>query len=161
MAVMMQQDLAKIGIRLNVVTLDFPSLIERISHSFNYEACLLGLVNNELDPNAQMNVWLSSASNHQWNPEQKVPATAWEAEIDQLMHAQASTSNAKKRKHDFDRLQEIVYEQTPFLYLINRDTLIGISNAVHNAKPSVLRPQTYWNIDEMWLQGRPQVASSH
>ena len=161
MAVMMQQDLAKIGIRLNVVTLDFPSLIERISHSFNYEACLLGLVNNELDPNAQMNVWLSSASNHQWNPEQKVPATAWEAEIDKLMHAQASTSNAKKRKHDFDRLQEIVYEQTPFLYLINRDTLIGISNAVHNAEPSVLRPQTYWNIDEMWLQGRPQVASSH
>jgi peptide/nickel transport system substrate-binding protein len=161
MAVMMQQDLAKIGIRLNVVTLDFPSLIERISHSFNYEACLLGLVNNELDPNAQMNVWLSSASNHQWNPEQKVPATAWEAEIDKLMHAQASTSNAKKRKHDFDRLQEIVYEQTPFLYLISRDTLIGISNAVHNAEPSVLRPQTYWNIDEMWLQGRPQVASSH
>src|SRR6266481_2676350 len=61
-------DLARIGIRLNIVTLDFPSLIERIARSFDYEACLLGLVNDDLDPNSQMNVWLSSAENHQWNP---------------------------------------------------------------------------------------------
>ena len=37
---------------------------------------MLGLVNNDLDPNTQMNVWLSSAENHQWNPAQKTPATA-------------------------------------------------------------------------------------
>jgi peptide/nickel transport system substrate-binding protein len=57
MTTMIQDDLKKIGIRLNIVTLDFPSLIERISRNFNYEACLLGLVNVDLDPNAQMNVW--------------------------------------------------------------------------------------------------------
>src|SRR5207245_2260623 len=59
MATMIQQDLAGIGIKLNIVTLDFPSLIERITRSFNYEACLLGLVNNDLDPDSQMNIWLS------------------------------------------------------------------------------------------------------
>lgn len=48
--------------KVNVVTHDFPSLIERITDKFNHEAALLGLVNPELDPNAQMNVWLSSAS---------------------------------------------------------------------------------------------------
>ena len=47
----------------------FPRLIERITRTFDYEACLLGLVNDELDPNAQMTVWLSSADSHQWNPE--------------------------------------------------------------------------------------------
>ena len=82
MATMIQQDLGGIGIRLNVVTLDFPSLIERIAHSFNYEACLLGLVNDDLDPDSQINVWLSSGEDHQWNPNQKTPATSWEAEID-------------------------------------------------------------------------------
>src|SRR5207245_8559277 len=61
MATMIQQDLAQVGIRLNVVTLDFPSLIERISRTFDYETCLLGLVNVDLDPSAQMSVWLSSA----------------------------------------------------------------------------------------------------
>ena len=69
---------------MNVVTLDFPSLIERMTQTFDYESILLGLTNVGLDPNEQMNVWLSSASNHQWNPNQKVPATPWEA--DELPH---------------------------------------------------------------------------
>ncbi len=98
MATMIQQDLAQIGVRLNIVTLDFPSLIERITRTFNYEACLLGLVNDDLDPNSQMNVWVSSSENHQWNPSEKTPATAWEAEIDRLMRAQATTFDFKKRK---------------------------------------------------------------
>jgi peptide/nickel transport system substrate-binding protein len=157
MVTMMQQDLAKIGIRLNVVTLDFPSLIERISHTFNYESCLLGLVNDDLDPSAQMNVWLSSSSDHQWNPEQKTPATAWEAELDKLMHAQASTNNPKKRKQYVDRVQEIVYEQNPFVYLVNKDGLSAISTNVQNANASVLRPQTFWNIDELSLHN-PEIA---
>jgi len=151
MAAMIQQDLAGIGIKLNVVTLDFPSLIERITRSFNYEACLLGLVNDDLDPNAQMNVWLSSASNHQWNPNQTKPATAWEAEIDALMRAQATTLDVRKRKQDVDRVQEIVWQQEPFIYLVNKDTLAAVSTRVRNAHPVVLRPQVYWNIDRLWL----------
>ena len=151
MATMIQQDLSGIGIKLNVVTLDFPSLIERITHTFDYEACLLGLVNNELDPNAQMTVWLSSAENHQWNPSQKTPATAWEAEIDKLMRAQASTLDPKKRKADFDSVQEIAWQQEPFIYLVNKNALSAVSPAVHNAHPVVLRPQVYWNIDQISL----------
>jgi peptide/nickel transport system substrate-binding protein len=151
MATMIQQDLSGIGIKLNVVTLDFPSLIERITRTFDYEACLLGLVNDELDPNAQMTVWLSSADGHQWNPSQKTPATAWEAEIDKLMRAQASTLDPKKRKEDFDQVQEIAWQQEPFIYLVNKNALSAVSLAVHNAHPVVLRPQVYWNIDQLSL----------
>jgi peptide/nickel transport system substrate-binding protein len=153
MATMIQQDLSAIGIKLNVVTLDFPSLIERISSTFDYEACLLGLVNDELDPNAQMTVWLSSADSHQWNPSQKTPATAWEADIDKLMRAQASTLDPKKRKEDFDKVQEIAWQQEPFIYLVNKNALSAVSPAVHNAHPVVLRPQVYWNIDQLSLTG--------
>ncbi len=151
MATMIQQDLAGIGIRLRIVTLDFASLIERITRTFDYEACLLGLVNDELDPDAQMNVWLSSAENHQWNPSQKTPATSWEAEIDRLMRAQASTSDLSRRKAEVDRVQEIVFEQEPFIYLVNKDALSAVSTRLRNVRPSVLRPQIYWNIDELWL----------
>jgi peptide/nickel transport system substrate-binding protein len=153
MATMIQQDLSGIGIKLNVVTLDFPSLIDRITHTFDYEACLLGLVNDELDPNAQMTLWLSSAENHQWNPSQKTPATAWEAEIDKLMRAQATTLDPKKRKEDFDKVQEIAWQQEPFIYLVNKNALSAVSPAVHNAHPVVLRPQVYWNIDQLSLSG--------
>jgi peptide/nickel transport system substrate-binding protein len=151
MATMIQQDLGALGIRLNVVTLDFPSLIERITRTFNYEACLLGLVNDDLDPDTQMNIWLSSAENHQWNPNQKTPATAWEAEIDRLMREQASTLDPKKRKSDVDRVQEIVWEQEPFIYLVNKNALSAVSPNLHNIHPAVLRPQVYWNIDQLTL----------
>ena len=154
MATMMQQDLSGIGIKLNVVTLDFPSLIERITRSFDYEACLLGLIGNDLDPNSsQMNVWISSGENHQWNPNQKTPATAWEAEIDKLMREQATSLDPKKRKAAFDRVQEIAWEQEPFIYLVNRNALSAVSPNARNVHPVVLRPQVYWNIDQLWLSG--------
>lgn len=159
MATMVQQDLSEIGIKFNIVTLDFPSLIERITRTFDYEACLLGLVNNDLDPNSQMNVWLSSAENHQWNPSQKTPQTSWEAEIDQFMKAQASTLDENKRKSYVDKVQEIAWEQEPFIYLVNRNALSAVSASLQNAHPVVLRPQVYWNIDELSLSG--EVAKKH
>jgi peptide/nickel transport system substrate-binding protein len=149
MATMIQEDLQKIGIHVNVVTLDFPSLIERMTQTFDYEAVLLGLTNVGLDPSEQMNVWLSSSENHQWNPSEKTPETAWEAEIDKLMRAQASSSDDKKRKDAFDRVQEIAVEQAPFIFLVNRNALSAVSTNVHGASPVILVPQTYWNADRL------------
>jgi len=149
MATMMQDDLQKIGIHINVVTLDFPSLIERMTQSFDYEAILLGLTNVGLDPNEQMNVWLSSSETHQWNPQEKTPETAWEAEIDRLMLAQASSADPKQRKASFDRVQEIAVEQAPFIYLVNRNALSAVSAHVQGASPVILVPQTYWNVERL------------
>ncbi len=155
-AAMLQQDLKRIGIRLNVVTLDFPSLIARISQSFQYEACLLGFTNVDLDPSGQMNVWLSSAENHPWNPGQRTPATEWEAEIDRLMRAQAAEPRIEKRKGMFDRVQQIVWEQAPLLYLVNKDSLMAFSPELQNVAPAAIRPQAYWNID--LLQKKSELA---
>jgi peptide/nickel transport system substrate-binding protein len=152
MATMIQQDLKKIGIKVNVATLDFPTVIERITQKFNYEACILGGFNSDLDPNSQMNIWLSSGENHQWNPSQKAPATPWEGEIDKLMHEQASSGDQHRRKADWDRVQEIAWEQEPFIYLVNRDALVAISSSVKNAQPSPLRPQTFWNVEQLALK---------
>jgi peptide/nickel transport system substrate-binding protein len=158
MAVMVQEDLGKLGIKVNVVTLDFPSLIERISQKFNYEAAMLGFRNVDLDPNSQMTIWLSSAENHAWNPQQKSPETAWEAEIDQLMHAQASTTDVKKRKESFDRVQEIAAEQAPFIYLVNQNALSAVSNAVEGANPGILHPQTFWNAERLTLNATTRAS---
>ncbi|MBZ5578949.1 MAG: ABC transporter substrate-binding protein [Acidobacteriia bacterium] len=147
MATMIQQDLTALGMRVNVVTLDFPSLLERMTQTFQYEACLLGLTNLDLDPGAQMNVWLSSAANHQWNPNQKSAATPWEAEIDRLMRRQASELRPEARKRLFDRVQQIVWEQEPFLYLVNKDSLMALSPQLQNTAPAAVAPQAYWNIE--------------
>ena len=152
MAAMIQQDLIQIGIKLNIVTLDFPSLIERMTRTLDYDACLLGLVNTDLDPNSQMTVWLSSGENHQWNPNQKTPATPWEAEIDKLMREQASAPTEKQRKAKFDRVQQIVSEQQPFIYLINKDVLVAVSSSVSGAAPVVLNPQAFWNVETLRMK---------
>jgi peptide/nickel transport system substrate-binding protein len=114
---------------------------------------MLGFRNIELDPNGQMNIWLSSAENHAWNPQQKSPETAWEVEIDKLMRVQASTADVKKRKAAFDRVQEIVYEQAPILYLVNQNALSAVSSSVAGASPGILYPQTFWNAERLTLTG--------
>ncbi len=151
MATMIQSDLGAIGIQVNVVTLDFPSLIQRISETFNYEAAMLGMTNVEIDPNGQLNVWLSTSDEHQWNPRQKTPATPWETEIDRLMRAQATSMDPRSRKRDFDRVQEIVADQAPFIYLVNKNTLVAVSPLLQGVVPVPARPQTYWNIERIRL----------
>jgi peptide/nickel transport system substrate-binding protein len=158
MASMIQQDLSRIGIKVNVVTLDFPSLIERMTRTFDYEACILGLVNTDLDPNSQMTVWLSSGENHQWNPGQTTPATPWEAEIDKLMREQAAAPREKERKARFDRVQQIVAEQQPFIYLINKDVLVAVSSSVVGAAPVALNPPGFWNVETLRLGPAPELG---
>ena len=153
-AAMIQQDLAAIGIQLNVVSLDFASLLERIAKSSQYEACLLGDANADLDPNEEMNRWLSSSADHAWNPNQKTPATPWEAEIDRLMRAQASTTDAARRKQFFDRVQELVWDQAPVLFLATKNALVGVSPALRNTAPAVLTPRLLWNVERLWIDGR-------
>lgn len=160
MAAMIQQDLSQIGVTMKVVTLDFPSLIERITRTFDYDACILGLVNTDLDPNSQLTVWLSSGENHQWNPNQKTPATDWEAEIDKLMREQASLPNEKLRKAKFDRVQQIVAEQQPFIYLVNKNALSAVSSEVVGASPVALNPQAFWNIDLLRLGPPRELGAS-
>ena len=152
MGSLIQQDLQEIGIKMDFVPLDFPSIAERIMKTYDYDACMLGLTNVDLDPDGMMNVWLSSADLHQWNPSQKTPETSWEAEIDKYMRAQESTLDRNQRKADFDKVQEIVADEQPMLYLVDKNALIAISPRVQNVDPVVLTPQTYWNIEYLSLK---------
>ncbi len=155
MATLIQQDLATLGMQVNVVTLDFPALIGRLMNTQDYEVCLLGLENVDPDPNAMMNIWLSSSPNHQWDPSEKTPATPWEAEIDRLMKEQASTSNLAKRKRAVDRVQQIVADEQPFVYLVYPNILVAVSPRLEGVEPAVLEPRLAWNAARLRLRGAP------
>lgn len=153
MASLIQQDLAAFGIRVSILTLDFPSLVERIMKTLDYEACLLGLVNVDLDPVGQLNTWLSSSTMHAWNPAQLKPETEWEAEIDERMQVVASNPDPKARKAAFDRVQEIVAAQAPVIYLVHKHILTAVGPGVRNVEPAVLFPQAFWNAERLWIEG--------
>lgn len=159
MAVLIQQDLAVLGIKVSIAALDFPSLIERIMKTLDYEACLLGMVNVELDPSSQVSALLSSSSMHPWNPGQKSPETKWEAEIDGLLQVVAGNPDFKVRKAAFDRVQQIVAEQVPIIYLVHKHVLTAVSPDVKNAAPAIVFPQAFWNAERLWLEKGQRRAS--
>jgi peptide/nickel transport system substrate-binding protein len=153
MATLIQEDLKSLGMQVTVVALDFPALIERLMHTQDYEACLLGYENVEPDPNEMLNVWLSSSPDHPWNPLEKSPATAWEAEIDRAMNLQASSLKDAERKQAVDRVQQIVADQQPFIYLVYPNALYAVSPRLHGVQPAVLEPGLVWNVESLRLEG--------
>ncbi|MGI4829299.1 MAG: ABC transporter substrate-binding protein [Janthinobacterium lividum] len=152
MAALIQQDLAVLGMQVNLVTLDFPALIEKLMHTGDYEAALLGLSDVQPDPSSMMNVWLSSSPNHQWNPAEKQPATAWEAEIDRLMRTQAEAGDFKARKAAIDQVQTIVAEEQPFTYLVYPNVLCAASPALQDLRLTILQPAVLSGIDTVYLK---------
>jgi peptide/nickel transport system substrate-binding protein len=160
MATLIQEDLKQLGMRVQIVPMEFRSLIDRVTQTREYEACVLGLVSFDADPTPEMNVWLSSGGTHLWNPSQAHPATAWEAEIDKLMEQQLDAPNYEQRKKSFDRVQEILAENQPMIFLASPDILAGARNSIGNFHPAVLEPYVLWNVEQLYFRntsgkGRP------
>jgi hypothetical protein len=51
-------------------------------------------------------------------------------------------------------VQEIVVEQEPFIFLINKNALSAVSTAVHGAAPVILSPETFWNADRLTVASK-------
>ena len=152
MATLIQDDLSHLGMQVHVVPLDFRAMIDRVFQSFDYEAAIMGLGGGDADPNPEMNVWLSSGSTHLWRMNEAQPATAWEREIDQLMNEQMVTLDYRKRKKLYDRVQEIISEQMPFIFLATPNILAGAKAEIGNFQPALLDHYTLWNADQLYLR---------
>jgi peptide/nickel transport system substrate-binding protein len=151
MATLIQADLKELGMTVQVVPLEFRALVDRVFQTFDYDASILGLGGGDADPNGEMNVWLSSGSNHLWRLGQKTPATPWEAEIDGLMQKQLTTLDYRERKRLYDRVQTIVAEQLPFIFLAAPHILVGARADLGNFQPSVLDHYTLWNVERLFF----------
>ena len=92
MANFIRDDLAKVGIKVTLVPVDFNTLITNLREDFQYEAILLGLQSGvPPDPGMGQNVWRSSGRTHYWNMAQPKPETPEEARIDALMDVLVGT----------------------------------------------------------------------
>lgn len=151
MATMIQADLKDLGIRVQVVPLEFHSVLDRIFQTHDYEAAVLGLGAGDVDPSAEMNVWMSSGNDHVWDLGESHPRTSWEAEIDQRMEQQLSATKFEERKALYDRVQAILAEELPIICLASPDILVGAKTYVENFKPAALDPHTLWNSPEIFL----------
>jgi peptide/nickel transport system substrate-binding protein len=152
MAAAIQEDLAKLGMNVQVAPVDFQGLTERWTTTFDYDAILLGLGVTGIDPSSFASLLLSSAEVHQWHPKQEKPATEWEAKIDTLFAQQAKETDHVARKKTFDEIQSIMAEEMPIIPIVSRHVITGVNQRVGNYSASSILPFSMWNADRLYIK---------
>jgi peptide/nickel transport system substrate-binding protein len=144
----LRDELARIGIVLDIVALEFGALIQRLL-ACDYDAIYYRPLATDLDPAGNLDFWLSSGSAHFWNIGQKMPATDWERRIDTLMLEQAASLDPERRRQQFTLVQQIFAENLPVLYFAAPRLYYAHSTRLRGVVPSVQRPQVLWNADQL------------
>ncbi len=151
-AAVVQEDLARLGIKMQVVPVENQEVSARWSKTYDYDALLFGLSVTGIDPSSYANFLLSSASVHQWQPSQKTPATEWEAKIDKLFAEQANENDAAKRAAIFNEIQNIIADETPIIPITARHIVTAANGRIGNYAPSSIFPYSIWNADELFIK---------
>lgn len=151
-AAVVQEDLAKLGIKMQVAPVENQGVTERWSKTFDYDALLFGLSVTGIEPSSYANFLLSGASVHQWHPSQKTPATEWEAKIDKLFAEQAGERDSAKRAVIFNEIQSIITDESPIIPITARHITTAANARVGNYAPSSIFPFSIWNADELFIR---------
>jgi peptide/nickel transport system substrate-binding protein len=146
---LVRQDLTKLGMRVTFAPEAFNTLVGKLVGTFQWEAIIIGIGGGALEPHNGQNVWKSSGSLHMWWPKQERPATSWEAEIDRIFDQGATTVDQKRRKELYDRWQEIVADNVPFIYFTTPLTQPAFRNTLANFSPA---PLGFYDIETIYYK---------
>lgn len=151
MATVFKENMAELGIHVDLQFLDFNNIIIRTSDSFDYDACMLGFRGGNPEPFSGKDIYMSGGRLHQWYPEQPEPATEWEARIDELMIELGRQSEPLVRQKLYHEVQAILAEELPMIFLVTENEYIGYKNRWQNIQPTSLGGVT-WNLESLWAK---------
>ncbi|MBI2996800.1 MAG: ABC transporter substrate-binding protein [Candidatus Melainabacteria bacterium] len=134
-SVIIQDDLKKLGIKVNLRPLDFNTLIGR-SDSGNWEAIIIGFTGGFFEPNDGANVWKLNGRLHLFDSSEHKPRD-WEIEIDKIFNEATKYIDFQRRKKLYDIFQEVVYDKLPFIYLESPLRIVAIQNGLGNIFPTI------------------------
>jgi peptide/nickel transport system substrate-binding protein len=152
MAAVIQEDLAKLGIKMQVVPIEFAAITNAWTKSYDYDAILLGLSVTDLEPSTYASLMLSSGDAHQWRPNQEAPSTEWETQVDKLFAEQSHESDPEKRKAKFYEIQRIMTDASPMITIVSRHVVSAANSRVGNFSPSPMFPYSMWNAEELFVR---------
>jgi peptide/nickel transport system substrate-binding protein len=151
MAAIIQEDLARLGIKVQVAPLEFQALSARWQQSKDYDAILLGTTVTEPDPSSYVNYLISSSPTRPWQPKKEAATEGWEKQLDELLKAQAHEREAERRKALFRDAQLILAEQLPVIPIVARHIIVAANTRVRNYRPSTIVPYSLWNAEELFV----------
>lgn len=132
-----KEDWKKLGFKVQYQPLEFNTLVEKLTNNYDWDVVLIGLTGSGVEPHGGANVYKSSGQLHLWNPCQDTPATDWEKEVDELVERGAKEFDLEKRVEIYKRLQEIFYQQLPYIMLPCQKVFVSYYKKLKNYFPMV------------------------
>jgi peptide/nickel transport system substrate-binding protein len=156
MAAQIRQDLANIGIHVDLQILSFNAYLDKLKVSQNWDCYLGGFAGGGVEPHSASNIWRVKGGSHAFNqgPQPGDPpiigweASDWEKEIDRLYVKGAQEIDENKRKEIYYQYQRIASEQLPFIHLVERLNLQAVRDRFQGIKYTALGGP-FWNLYEI------------
>lgn len=153
--VMIKADLAELGITVNFKPIEFNSLIGKISNTFDWDSMIMGFTGNTLEPHGGKNVWYSNGPLHIFNQREEKDyyksVLPFEKDLDIILEKGASELDYHKRKIYYDKMQEIIADEQPMIYLYSPLRLAAVRNRIGNISPTTLGGVMH-NIPELYIK---------
>ncbi len=129
-AAIVQQNLAAVGIRMEIRTLEWSAFINDFVNKRKFDALILGWTITP-DPD-QFDIWSSTKT----GPRELNHVGYKNAEVDGLLEEGRRTFDLEKRKAAYFRIQEILAEEQPYVFLYYPDALPAIAVRIHGIEPA-------------------------
>jgi peptide/nickel transport system substrate-binding protein len=147
---LVRKDLDSLGIDVVFTQVEFNALVSRLDATFDWDVVMLGLTGGS-EPHFGANVWISSGRTHEWYPRQKTPSTPWEGELDSLVSAGVRNVDTVVRKRAYDRLQAVVRDEQPMVYLGHPEYMTAVRDRFGNVDPTPLGGALH-DIEEIYVK---------
>jgi peptide/nickel transport system substrate-binding protein len=129
-AAILQQNLAEVGIRMKIRTVEWAAFINEFIDKRKFDAVILGW-NITPDPD-QFDIWHSSKT----GPKELNHVGFANPEVDRLLDEGRRTFDLEKRKNAYFRIQEILAEEQPYVFLYVPEALPVVQNRFHGIAPA-------------------------
>jgi peptide/nickel transport system substrate-binding protein len=151
-AEIIQQRLAAIGIQTEIQVIEWASFIKEFIKKKRFEAIVLGW-GVGTDPD-QYGIWHSS----QMGPDQLNQISYANPEVDRLLEAGRASCDRQQRVKYYHRLQEVLAEDQPIVFLYFRDALPVVSARVRGIEPAP--SGIFYNFNEWYVPRQLQRYTS-
>lgn len=164
--VMIKQDLEDLGMKVNFKPVEFNSLVNKLTNTYDWDMMIMGLTGSPLEPHDGKNVWSSTGSLHLFNMQNTkndnsdrisplnispLSIYPWEKELDEIFEQGALKLSFDERKALYDRYQTIVYNERPIIYLYSPIRIIAVRKKLKNIFPSPLSGILH-NLEEIYTE---------
>ena len=130
-AEILRQGMEAIGLAVDYRIIDFGELVGQLTSSYDWETIVIGFTGGS-DPYSGITFWHSAEALHLWHPNQAVPATKWEAHIDDLYVKASQELDHERRVELYRTAQEIAAENVPVVYTTLPERLSAVRNVFGN-----------------------------